>query len=126
MLLGEFFQRSTVDFVRYVVNTFQFGNGFIDYYNQSQVVRRRLTFGDNAYVGFIDRYFYYVDVFVVFDDAFRQIVVLVMYRGDCIRKLLFYYVVYGYYLRADIFQFGVELVGNMFIKIEIVYNVFLN
>lgn len=115
-----------VDFVCYVVNMFQFGNGFIDYYNQLQVVCCWLMFGDNVYVGFIDCYFYYVDVFVVFDYVFCQIVVLVMYCGDCIRKLLLYYVVYGYYLCVDIFQFGVELVGNMFIKIEIVYNVFLN
>ncbi|GCZ92865.1 hypothetical protein HmCmsJML163_00963 [Escherichia coli] len=126
MLLGEFLQRSTADFVRHVANTLQLGNGFTDHHNQSQVARRRLTFGDNAHAGFIDRHFHHVDVLVAFDHALRQIAVLVMHRGDCIRKLLLHHAAHGHHLRADTFQFGVELAGNMFIKIETVHNALLN
>lgn len=115
-----------VDFICYVVNVFQFGDGFDNCYYQMQIVCCWLVFGDNMYVGFIDGDFYYINLMIVFYYVFCQFVVLVVYGGDSVRKLLFYYVVYGYYLSVDVFQFGVELVGNMFIKVQIVYYVFLN
>ncbi len=126
MLLGEFLQRSTADFVRHVANTLQLGNGFANHHHQTQVARRRLTFGDNAHAGFIDRHFHHIDVFVAFDHPLRQIAVLVMHRGDRIRKLLLHHAAHGHHLRADAFQFGIELAGNMFIKIETVHNALLN
>ena len=117
MLLGEFFQRGAADFIRDVADTFQLGDGFDNRHHQAQVAGGWLTLGDDAYTGFIDRDFHHIDLLIAVDNALRQLAVLVMHRGDRIRKLLFHQPTHGHDLGADVLQFGVELAGNMFVKI---------
>ncbi len=126
VLLGELLQRGAADFVRHVANTFQLGDGLDDRHDQTQVARRRLTLGDDAHAGFVNRHFHHVDVFVAFHHALRQLAVLVVHRGDGIRKLLLYHSAHGHHLGADTFQLCVELAGNVFIKIEIIHCALLN
>ncbi len=125
VLLGEFLQRGAANFVRYVANTFQLGDSFDNRHHQTQVARSWLTLGDNAHAGFVDRHFHHVDVLIAIDNALRQFAILVVHRGNRIRKLLLNHAAHGHHLGADALQFCVELAGNMFIKVQIVHNALL-
>ncbi|CZX27487.1 Uncharacterised protein [Enterobacter kobei] len=122
MLLREFLQRGAADFVGHVTNTLQLGDGFDDGHHQTQIARRRLTFRDNAHARFVDGDFHHVDVLVAFNDALRQLAVLVVHRRNRIGKLLFNHATHGHHLRANTLQLCVELAGNVFVKIEVVHD----
>ncbi len=126
MLLGEFLQRGTADFIRHVANALQFGDGFDNRHHQTQIARRRLALGDNTHAGFIDGDFHHINLMIAFYHALRQLAVLVVHGGDSVRKLLLHHAAHGHYLSADAFQFGVELAGNMFIKVQTVHYALLN
>jgi hypothetical protein len=121
VLLREFLQRGAADFIRNVTNTLQLGDGLDDCHHQTQIARRRLAFRDNAHAGLVDSDFHHVDVFVAFNDALRQLAVLIVHCSNRIRKLLLDHAAHGHYLGANAFQLCVELAGNMFIKIEVVH-----
>ncbi len=126
MLLRELLQRGTANFVRHVANTFQLSDGFDNRHHQTQVARCRLTLGDDTHAGFVDRHFHHVDVLIAFNDALRQLAVLVVHRRDCIRKLLLDHAAHGHHLGTDAFQLCIELAGNMFIKVKVIHNKLLN
>ncbi|SAG46934.1 Uncharacterised protein [Enterobacter cloacae] len=58
---------------------------------------------------------------IAFDNALRQLAVLVVHCRNRIRKLLLDHAAHGHHLGANAFQLCVKLAGNVFIKIEVVH-----
>ena len=121
VLLGEFLQRGAADFIRHVTNTLQLGDSFDDRHYQTQVARGWLTLGNDAHARFVDGDFHHIDVVIAFDNALRQLAVLVVHCRNRIRKLLLDHAAHGHHLGANAFQLCVKLAGNVFIKIEVVH-----